>query len=249
MEAIMMIMDNSLQSSNQDWKPDRFESQAESIRMLINKRTSMNHETTIGLITLCGTKGPELVIPLTSDAGKAYSLINKIKKCNPKGDILLSMKLAMLALKHRPNRNSQQRIICFIGSNICASYDNLLPYKQMGKTLRKNGICLDVVVMNEHEINNPLVKPMFTESQAPGGDKFSSYVEIYSNGKEYLSDIIKQNAIYKGEPLKEVDESQLAGMDEIDRQLIMDGFDPEEDPELYMAMRLSIIESQQTREQ
>ncbi len=53
-------------------------------------------------------------------------------------------------LKHRQNKNQQQRIVFFVGSPILDSKEELI---SMGKKLKKNNVAVDLVNFGEEAEN------------------------------------------------------------------------------------------------
>lgn len=51
-----------------------------------------------------------------------------------------------MALKHRQNKNQQQRIIAFVGSPIRATVEELV---QLAKRLKKNNVAVDIINFGE----------------------------------------------------------------------------------------------------
>ena len=83
----------------------------------------------------------------TENIGKILATFDGIR---PDGvsELVGSLEIAQLALKHRKNKNGGQRIIVFIGSPISSNEPEL---KKIGALLKKNNIAVDVIVMGEHD--------------------------------------------------------------------------------------------------
>ena len=75
-----------------------------------------NPENSVGVLSMAG-RGVEVHVALTSDVGKILSLSHGIK-IGEKANLMGSIQVAQLALKHRQNKNQRQRIIVFVGSPI-----------------------------------------------------------------------------------------------------------------------------------
>jgi 26S proteasome regulatory subunit N10 len=89
-----------------------------------------------------------LVSP-TEDSGKVLASFSQVF-VGGKSDLLTSVQIAQLALKHRKNKNGGQRIIAFVGGPINEPIEIL---QKVGKQLKKNNVAVDVVSMGEIENN------------------------------------------------------------------------------------------------
>ena len=57
-------------------------------------------------------------------------------------DVLKSIKVAQLSLKHRNNKQTRQRIIVFIGHPLTGTEED---FEDVGMMLKKNSVSIDVV--------------------------------------------------------------------------------------------------------
>ncbi|CAI5707269.1 unnamed protein product [Peronospora farinosa] len=115
---------------------------------------------------LCGTKtqaNPESTVGVLAMAGKSIqvlasptddmgTLLSAIHRVEIGGAMKLAnaIQVAQLALKHRRNKTGGQRVVVFIGSPIEEDEKQLT---KIGKLLKKNNIAVDVVSMGELEAN------------------------------------------------------------------------------------------------
>lgn len=140
---------------NGDFTPTRLSAQHDAVTLIADAKTSQNPESAVGILTMGGEKGtPEVLTTLTPDVGRVIQTVGKVKIA-PKSDFVRSLKVAQLALKHRQNKNQHQRIVMFVGSPIEADEKTVV---NIGKTLRKNGIAVDVVNFGEEEANSSLLE-------------------------------------------------------------------------------------------
>ena len=65
-------------------------------------------------------------------------------------DFSTAIQVAQLALKHRKNKNGNQRIIVFVGSPLL---ENTADLQKIAKQLKKNNVCVDVICLGDHEEN------------------------------------------------------------------------------------------------
>lgn len=86
------------------------------------------------------------------------STSNNNKKKKDMADIIAAIQVASLALKHRKNKNGSQRIVLFVGSPL-EGLDNKLLAKA-GRQLKKNNVSIDVVAMGELEGNEEKLKEL-----------------------------------------------------------------------------------------
>lgn len=86
----------------------------------------------------------------TNDIGKLLSALAK-STISGTADLLTSVQIAQLALKHRENKNQRQRIVIFVGSPLEDSQDSLV---KLGKKLRKNNVLVDVVTFGDEGMGN-----------------------------------------------------------------------------------------------
>ncbi len=93
---------------------------------------------------------PSLLVTPTNDIGKLLSALGR-STIGGTSDLLTSVQIAQLALKHRENKNQRQRIVVFVGSSLEDSQDSLV---KLGKRLRKNNVLVDVVTLGEEGNGN-----------------------------------------------------------------------------------------------
>ncbi len=73
-------------------------------------------------------------------------------------DIAASVQVAALALKHRRNKNGSQRIVLFVGSPL--NHADKRAFVKVGKQLKKNNVFIDVIALGELEENEPKLKEL-----------------------------------------------------------------------------------------
>ena len=57
-------------------------------------------------------------------------------------DVIKSIKVGQLSLKHRQNKNARQRIIVFIGHPLTGTEED---YEDVGMMLKKNSVSIDII--------------------------------------------------------------------------------------------------------
>lgn len=80
LEAVMIVVDNSESSRNGDYQPTRFDSQVDAVTVVFQRITQGNPESSVGLMSMGGGKGPEVLVTLTTDQGKILEGLHRTKK-------------------------------------------------------------------------------------------------------------------------------------------------------------------------
>ncbi|KAL6214913.1 hypothetical protein ACLB2K_014345 [Fragaria x ananassa] len=140
LEAIMICIDNSEYMRNEDYSPSRFLAQADAVNLICGMKTQDNPENTVGVLTMAGKAVRVLTTP-TSDIGKILKCTHGLE-IGGEMNIAGAIQVAQLALKHRQNKNQQQRIVVFAGSTVKNDKNAL---EIIGKKLKKNSVALDIV--------------------------------------------------------------------------------------------------------
>lgn len=153
LESCMILLDNSEFMRNGDYIPTRLEAQQDAANMLVGAKTQSHPESTVGV-----SAGTELLVSPTDDVGKILNALHGLPMHSSKPDITASVQVASLALKHRRNKNGAQRVVLFVGSPL-ANVDNRALAKA-GRQLKKNNVAIDVVAMGELEENEEKLREL-----------------------------------------------------------------------------------------
>ncbi|KAF8530602.1 hypothetical protein BU17DRAFT_79451 [Hysterangium stoloniferum] len=244
LEATMMIIDNSEYMRNGDYAPTRFEAQSDAVTTVFGSKIDSNPENTVGVMT-SGGKGPEVLVTHTKDLGQILQgLHSSAQRISGSPDIPTSLSVAQLALKHRQNKNLRQRIILFVGSPVGTDERTLV---RIAKKLKKNNVAVDVVLFGDEETrgtNEPALKT-FVDTVGSGDN---SHIVIVPPGTLILSDMIVSSPILSGDfPNVAGDGADAAGPGAGEASgsggaNYEFGVDPSLDPELAMALRMSLEE-------
>lgn len=190
-----------------------------------------------------GGSGPEVLTTLTTDMGK---ILDGIHRTKIKGDshFTTGVNIAALALKHRQNKSQRQRIIVFACSPILEDEKSLV---KLAKKMKKNNISIDVVAFGELTEENMKKLTGFNEN-IKGGD--GSHLEIVQPGPNLLSDSILASPILAGDGMGGGSGGGGAGGDVGggDSGQFEFGVNPELDPELALALRMSFEEEKARQE-
>ncbi|KAJ9097841.1 hypothetical protein QFC19_006631 [Naganishia cerealis] len=174
---------------------------------------------------------PKVLATLTQDFGKVLS---STKNCYVGGsaDLMTALNVAQLALKHRENKNQRQRIVAFVaspidvsGSNGSGSLEDQLV--KLGKKMKKNNVAIDIILFGDEGIENEEVMGKFVEACQRDGGAFAASAAAGASGDGDI-DMAALGAGGSG-----------AGGDDFG------GIDPSMDPELAMAIRMSLQEEEE----
>jgi len=215
----------------------------QAVDLICTRKRESNVENSVGLISMKYT-GPEISLHLTEER-RWNSALAKIALSHGRGsiDITEAIWKARLALKHKRNSKQEKRIIAVVCSPITSEVKTLM---RTAKDLKKNGLSLDIIcfgVPEEHESDT--VKKLRDMVAACNKADSSHFVhlseETHANA---LQDVIVSSAIIQGFAPIPVQAQQQApaaaapGGEHIEG--MPEGIDPNTDPELYHAIRLSI---------
>ncbi|KAI9448430.1 hypothetical protein H4582DRAFT_1900718 [Lactarius indigo] len=113
LEATMIILDNSEYMRNGDYQPSRFEALADAVKTVFSTKIESNPENTVGVMTMAN-KGPEVLVTHTKEIGQILTAVhNTSTNLGRTASIPTAIAIAQLALKHRQNKNLRQRVIVF----------------------------------------------------------------------------------------------------------------------------------------
>jgi len=237
LEATMIVIDNSESSRNGDYTPSRFEAQSDAVSLLFSAKTQANPESSVGLMTM-GGKGPEVLVTLTTDYGKILSGIHNTKI---KGGTHLAtgIQVAGLALKHRQNKSQRQRVVVFVGSPIVEDEKTLV---KLAKKMKKNNVAVDFVNFGEVDENTKKLQAFIEAINSSD----NSHLVTIPPGPYLLSDRLIATPIM-GEAGGSgagagAGEGGAGGAGGEGVSGFEFGVDPSLDPELAMALRMSMEE-------
>lgn len=226
LEATMIVIDNSEWMQNGDYTPSRFESQKDAVHLLFTAKTNANPESAVALMSM-GGKGPDVLVTLTNDYGKMLAALHETRT-HGVSHLSTALQVGQLALKHRQNKNQKQRIIVFVGSPITDDEQSLV---KLARKMKKNSIAVDFINFGEENENTTKLDAFI---QAINSTDNSHLVTI-PPGPHLLSDILASTSIVGGNGM-----TGVAGASESEDFEF--GVDPSLDPELALALRMSLQE-------
>jgi len=228
LESTIICVDNSDYMRNGDFVPTRFQAQQDAVNMVCMAKTRSNPENNVGLLKMAN---PEVLATLTSDVGR---ILGKLHQLQPSGNInfLTAVRVAHLALKHRQGRNHKLRLVVFVGSPVLMDEKEII---KVAKRLKKEKVNVDVVNFGEEDINTD--KLTVFVNTINGKDGTSSHLVTVPPGP-LLSEALLSSPVIVGED--GANANMTTGSYEF-------GVDPNEDPELALALRVS-MEEQRARQ-
>lgn len=256
----MILLDCSEFMRNGDYVPTRLEAQVDAANLLAGAKTQAHPESTVGI-----SSGHKVLLSPTDDVGKILSAIHTTKgsggdfrsasmngplDLDPQpADVAVSVQVASLALKHRPNKNGSQRIVLFVGSPVEAEKKAL---QKAGRQLKKNNVAIDVVVLGELEENEPKLRELVdaANGRSDEGERTCHLVTIPAG--VLPSDVLANSPIlgaggaFAGQAAVAMASGGGAGGG--DAFADFGGVDPNMDPELAMALRISMEEERARQE-
>ncbi|KAI9461044.1 hypothetical protein F5148DRAFT_1300190 [Russula earlei] len=249
LEATMIVLDNSEYMRNGDYQPTRFGALADAVTTLFQTKIDSNPENTVGVMTMAN-KGPEVLVTHTKELGQILAAVHQTStNLGRTASIPTAIAIAQLALKHRQNKNLRQRVVVFVGSPLeDASPDAERALVRLAKKLKKNNVALDVVAfgdgIEEAGEDGHSILRAFVETASSSDN--SHYLAV-PPGPHLLSSIILNSPILAGDrgipdELAAVPGGVGGAAGTGGASQFEFGVDPSLDPELAMALRMSMEE-------
>lgn len=234
LESTIVCVDTSEYMRNGDFLPTRIQAQQDAVNLVCMSKTRSNPENNVGLIALTNAK---VLNTLTSDAGRILATLHRVQ---PAGELnfMTGIKVAHLALKHRQGKNHRMRIIAFVGSPIEHDDKDLV---KLAKKLKKEKVAVDVINFGEEAANTEKLTTFLNTIN--GSEGTGSHLVTIPPGT-LLSDALRQSPIIVGED----GSGAMPGLPGTGGDFDF-GFDPSSDPELAMALRISMEEQRQRQEE
>ncbi|XP_008321333.1 26S proteasome non-ATPase regulatory subunit 4-like [Cynoglossus semilaevis] len=230
LESTMVCVDNSEYMRNGDFLPTRLQAQQDAVNIVCHTKTRSNPENNVGLITM--SNNCEVLTTLTPDTGR---ILSKLHAVQPRGNMSFctGIRVAHLALKHRQSKNHKMRIIAFVGSPV---EDNDKELVKMAKRLKKEKVSVDIINFGEEEMNTEKLTTFINTLN--GKEGAGSHLVTVPPGPS-LADALLTSPILAGEG------GVALGLGASDFEF---GVDPSADPELALALRVSMEEQRQRQE-
>ncbi|CAF1021725.1 unnamed protein product [Adineta ricciae] len=230
LESTIICIDNSDFMRDGDFIPTRMQAQQDAVSLIFHAKTRSNPENNVGLLTLSDGR---VVTQLTSDVGKVFSKLHLLP-IEGKLDFCKGIKVANLALKHRQGKNHRPRIVAFVGSPLDVDANE---FTKLAKRLRKEKVSIDIVIFGE-ESSREKFEEFITVIN--GKENTNSHLICVPSGAN-LPDTLINTPIIQSEDGSGLPNGYAAGA-------FAFGINPEDDPELAMALRISMEEQRRTQE-
>lgn len=233
LEATMIAIDSSEFMRNGDFITLRWDAQLTAMEYIFQNKVNSNPENTVGVLAH-GGNGPQVLSTLTTDFGKVLSGVHE---CAISGESHFSsgIQVAALALKHRQNKAQHQRIIIFVGSPIQESDKEL---ETLAKKMKKNNVAIDIISFGEESQNASHLEKF----QSIINNNDNSHLVSVSAGPRLLYEVVASSPI-----LSENGQGMSGGFDGFGGPG-GDMMDANMDPDLALALRLS-LEDEKARQE
>ena len=243
LESCMILLDCSQFMRNGDYFPTRLEAQQDAANLLVGAKTQSHAESTVGV-----SAGTELLVSPSDDVGKILGAVHRVRMApSDKSDICASVAVASLALKHRRNKNGAQRIVLFVGTPVTTDVKSL---QKAGRQLKKNNVSIDVVALGELESNEGLLQELVDAANGRGEDSERTCHLVCVPTGVLPSDVLASSPILasSGGAFAAAAAAGGFGTDNNNDGFDFGGIDPNMDPELAMALRVSMEEERSRQE-
>lgn len=236
LETCIICLDTSEYLRNGDYIPNRLVCMCDAATLVSDAKLGQNPESSVGILQMSG--GIEVLASPTTDMSKILAVCADLK-IRGKLSLDQGLSVAALALKHRKNKNGDQRIIAFVASPLDNSEGSTKKLIKIAKQLKKNGIAVDIVCMGETEQNQQILTQFI---EAVSKDSNSHLVTVPEG--ILPSDVLISSPIVYGN-----DGAAGGGVGGAGGAFAeYGGMDPNLDPELALALRAS-MEEERARQQ
>lgn len=249
LESCMILLDCSQFMRNGDYIPTRFEAQQDAANLLVGAKTQSHPESTVGV-----SAGTELLVSPTEDVGKILSALHGLNlQSSETSDVTAAVQVASLALKHRRNKNGSQRIVLFVGTPLTNVESRVL--QKAGRQLKKNNVAIDVIALGELETNEQKLRELVDAANGSRGDsdteERSCHLVTIPAGV-LPSEVLATSPILAASGGAFAAAAAAGGFDTAGAGGAgfsdFGGVDPNLDPELAMALRVSMEEERARQE-
>ncbi|XP_017597062.1 PREDICTED: 26S proteasome non-ATPase regulatory subunit 4 [Corvus brachyrhynchos] len=233
----MLGVDNSEYMRNGDFLPTRLQAQQDAVNIVCHSKTRSNPENNVGLITLANNC--EVLTTLTPDTGR---ILSKLHTVQPKGKITFGTGIRVAHVTGQPMRGQipSFRRIRALGQIPDPADPRESPHSQLvklAKRLKKEKVNVDIINFGEEEANTEKLTAFITALN--GKDGSGSHLVTVPPGPS-LADALISSPILAGEG------GAMLGLGASDFEF---GVDPSADPELALALRVSMEERRQRQEE
>ncbi|EKX45774.1 26S proteasome regulatory complex, subunit RPN10 [Guillardia theta CCMP2712] len=249
LEATIIAVDNSMHMINGDHRPNRFQCQQECVNLICNVKTQ-NPENTIGLMTMACLPNEypcvHIAPAMNQDGDLIQHLLEKLgNDLSYEMRFEESMKIAWASLKHRMNKNQRPRIVAFVAGPLeIQDQQDLIKF---GKKLRKNNVAIDIISFGDSPRHNTPVLTAFLNAVNRDGNSHLLSMPPEQCPPGGLSDVLFTSPILTEASAPQAPNQQGASPAAPDFAEY-GGINPQLDPELAMALKMSAEEETTRRE-
>ncbi|KAE9555692.1 hypothetical protein FO519_001044 [Halicephalobus sp. NKZ332] len=230
-ESTMICIDNSEFMRNGDLTPTRLQCEQEAANMVTMCKLRSNPENAVGLLSMADDV--KVLSTMTQEDRKLFCKLHEVEYAGT-AKIVPAIKVAHLALKHRQNRNHKMRIILFIGSPVEGVEDS--EFVKLAKKLKKEKVNVDIVCFGEATEESSVFESFVNTLN--GQDGTGSNLIVVGGGNN-LREALALSPICRADG--------GTGAPLVNPGAFDFGMDGEEDPELALALRVS-LEEQRARQ-
>lgn len=240
-ECTMVCLDYSEFMRNGDYYPNRLEAQRDAAQCIARVKISSHPENSVGVLAM-GPGGVKVLVSPTNDMGKLLASLSE-SALGGEADIGAGVQVAKLALQHRKGKGAQ-RIILFTGSPVENAEKEIT---KIAKQLKKNNVALDVVSIGEFDDNEAKLKALVDTAN----NQDNSHLVSVPAGS-LASDVLYSSPVLGGGTQFGGGAEGMGGpgSGDIGGAAFQEygGVNPEMDPELAMALRVSMEEARAVEE-
>eukprot|EP00049_Salpingoeca_infusionum_P018001 m.355331 g.355331 ORF g.355331 m.355331 type:complete len:410 (+) comp17222_c0_seq1:214-1443(+) len=228
LESTVICLDSSEYTRNGDFVPTRLGAQTNAANLVSRRKIDANPESKVAVMTLA--KKRQVLTTLGKEKELIAASLFDVKS-GGEMDLINGLKVASLILKHGnkgEGATPSKRIVAFVASPITAEETELV---SLAKKLKKSNVNVDIVSFGESDENQAKLEAFINAVNKSN----ESHLVVVPAGAQSLTDSVIASPVLS-------DGGQMAGMGAAAGG---GGASLEEtDPELAMALRLSLEEEQ-----
>lgn len=238
-EATFVCFDASSSLRNKDFFETRWHAMKKTIDLICSQKLTENVQNSLGLISM-KYNSTDIVSNLSEERRWNASL-TQIELCHGEGNIEIdvAIKKARLALKYKRNPKQTRRIIVLVASPIKVDQKVLI---SIAKDLKKNKLSLDIICfgVSKNHITKT-VKKLNEMIRICNHTNNCHFLHLENEKKTSLQDILLRSNIIKiGGNFPLLGKQSEENSNKFEKLENFPDIDPQTDPELYHAIRLSI---------
>ena len=238
-EACFLCLDTTEFMRNGDYFPNRVMAVQEASNILLSAKMQQNQENTVGYLTF-GGNACVVAETLTSDVDRVLASMTKL----PVGGLVAhfghALLIAALALNHRANPRAEKRVVAFVGSPLTEDAATL---EKLAKKLRKDDVAVDIVSIGVDA--NKTILEQFVQNVGKAGN---SRLLVVPTGASVVNALYTSAILLGNDAVPTGADGSAAGAGGAGPGFEF-GIDPNMDPELAMAIRMSLEEERHRQEQ